>query len=777
MSTNDGPKKQGQGKPSAYFEKYRQEDGSMPSKACDVCGEVKEYNNSNFIPKKNSSDGTGISTTCRSCTIKVRNAERSPKDTKVINMKRIEGGKKYNGKRKPFDGYTVHPLDDQDAFLKEVGSKVGELHKLSSNKFASKARMDKLRSEINSAVLLKGDKMEGGEQTDQLIAFHAFVEVVKPFLIEFKPFASVHDDIISCLLSPHPSKVLTCSRGVGKSTITTIYVTWLLYRNPWSEQILVTSKTDGHAKKFVAAVRQYVAMSPLLQVIEPDDTQTDNANRVVLKQAVNLGMGQSLAAVSSGGQGGIGSRARVCIADDIETRDHKTPEHVDALEEIVDEYSMISGPFKDSQTLIIGTPWSQYSILGRLSRRADVWEVHRSPVFDEDTMGGKKVYHSRWPEGYPDDKIMEIKAKLTPKQWRLQMCLDLSQTEDKSQPIKLSSLPVIDIDPFAAKAPVEIHSGGERLTDLYRDATDDEQDGWFSVGNTSGENAYWTSTVAVIDPAGALIGSKQDDVGLVIGSSAGPNVVVRFARGIRGHSVQDIMNRVASEIQRLRCDKVIVEESTASTSAWGLQLQNTLSERGYPMTVTSIPTGRVNKFERILNSVLANLASGRVFVCKDVLKGEGGMVFTQQLCGVRDTAKATKLSRDDVVDAFARLLDQFQEFLGSSSGQHVASAKVDRSILARMPLRRNALSEEELEYWAHDTEAEADLRYRLEHLLKVQRDETTHGFEDPNLERRIKSLKDNLAKFEDTFVKRSTLKTLLPQPTPRTEDYRGHHDY
>lgn len=751
------PKKQGQGHINQFFSRFKGEDGSIETKPCATCQRDLEITNKNYWQTKKSPDGTETSTTCRSCYAKARHEKGFL--SAEIEERRKKNSAKYGGGRKPFDGYSIHPTDDREAFFAEVAEKVQAFHKLDQHARPAVKEKEKLRSEINAAVLLEDDPMEGGQQTDPEIAFYAFIEVIRLLIINFKPFGAVHHDIIQALLSTHPAKVVTCSRGVGKSTLANIYVTWLLYRNPWSEQILVTSKTDGHAKKFIGAIRQYISQSPLLRIMEPDDDQTDNANRVVLKQAKNLGMGQSLTAVSSTGQAGTGSRARVCIADDIETKDHKTPEHVDALEEIVDEYSFISGPFADAQTVILGTPWSQYSLLGRLSRRPEVWQVHISPVFEEDSLNGKAVYHSRWPEGFPDDKINEIKAKTTAKMWRLQMALDLSETEDAAQPIKLAALPVIKLDPLAPKAPVEIHGGGQRLVELYDDATDDPQDGWFEVVRTSDEETFWTSTVAVVDPAGALIGSKNDDVGLVIGSSAGPNVILRFAKGIRGYSTSDIINRVASEVQRHRCTKVIVEEN--QNAAWALQLQNALSERGYPMTVDTVPTGRAQKFQRILNSLVPNLASGRVFVCKDALKGESGQAFTIQLCGIREEKRQVKLSKDDIVDAFARLLDEFEGFLGSAASSHVAGAKVDYEALSRMSLRRNALNEEELEYWACQTEEEYDLQYKLDHLLAVQRQEVAQGNEDPALARRIEALKKDIAKLQGGFSQRTTLREFL----------------
>ena len=111
----------------------------------------------------------------------------------------------------------------------------------------------------------------------ELLAFGAFMRMMRPCLTSWSELGPIHDDIVRALLCPDPNVVLLASRGSAKSTITAMFATWKLWRDPENEMVLIISRAEIHAKRMLKAVRSFMELSPLLSDLLPDDDQVNSA--------------------------------------------------------------------------------------------------------------------------------------------------------------------------------------------------------------------------------------------------------------------------------------------------------------------------------------------------------------------------------------------------------------------------------------------------------------------------------------------------------------------
>ncbi|WP_207462280.1 phage terminase large subunit [Azospirillum sp. SYSU D00513] len=626
-------------------------------------------------------------------------------------------------------------------FDRVLEERVTRLYAIAEDPKADQERAELIEL-LKRVTRVAGDPAGGGEMKDERAAFVNFCQVLKPVMGGWEDWGPIHEDILDALLSKDPNVVLLASRGSAKSTITSMFVSWRLWRNPL-EVVLVVSSAESHAKRMLKAVRGFLDGCPLLEELRPDDEQLDSAFQLEVAPAKGkLGMSISLTCRGIGSQI-TGLRATLIIGDDIETPKDGTPEAVDKLEEALSELEFIASP--GAQKKMLGTPQSTFSLYGRL-KRSEAWTVFQACIFTSDIIDGEEVFESRWPARFSPENIAQTRKTVTKQLFALHYRLDLSDTVTKEQPLKLCELPVIDWPSLNPQAPIEITGGGPALVGLPRGSTQDG-DEWHGVGSVSPDLAPYTQIVAAVDPASGLSG--RDAIGLsIVGVTAGGRAVIRVATGVRGVSVQDAIERTASLIAQYGTNKLVIEESKAST--FGMVLMNALQARGWPLIPEKRNTGNATKGRRIIEAISPALGSGKLYICRDVLTSETGPEFVNQYTGIAYDGR--KLKNDDIIDALAYCLAEIGPVLSADSSQFVAGARVNVDELRRLPLRRQVLGEEELELFAEVDENEISIRLQLDRALEQQRTDQRYGQTDPTLQHRIDHLTRELAKFTTGYL-------------------------
>ncbi len=742
MPKTKPPKKSGLRLPPEYVAMIGQ------PRTCDTCGETKPINNSNFAPKNDKPNK--VQTTCRRC-VRLAAGDR----------RRAARAKKYGTTEPPsrlkVPGFQNAPTVNFDAFLAEVDEKMERLRHLTQSKRPKMAEIDEIKHLLTSVTRLRGGPAGGGNATDERLAFKTFMRCLRSALASYDELGDIHEDIIDALLCKDPNVVLLASRGSAKSTITAMYATWKLWRDPENETVLVVSRSEIHAKKLLKAIKSFIETVPLLSELKPDDDQLDSAFQMEVGPAKGkLGMSTSVTCRGLTGQI-TGLRARTIIGDDVESPRDDSPEAVDRLEEAIAEFQHVAVP--GATVTLLGTPQSPFSLYGRLGR-SDAWTVFTACLFTEYTdADGKPRFESRWPARFDEDDLAKRKRSVSKRAFALHYKLDLSETLDREQPFKLAALPVLDWPANAKSVPFEIKGGGGEVLRRLPRGRAEEGDEWRAATYVSPDAGMWTQVVAAVDPSSGLRGGKYDAIGLaIVGVTQGGRGVIRVAQGVRGDTTQEAIRATAQIIVEHGVNRLLVEETAGSL--FGQMLCAHLGAVNYPMTYEPVKTGGVRKARRIVEAISPALASGKLSICADVLRHEDASEFVDQYTGI--TYDARQLRHDDIIDAVSYAIGACAPALSADETDLTASARYTIEELASMPPRRCLLSEEELEMMVMEDEQEENYRLKLSRALEDQRIIAARGLDTGRIDRYIGSLRETLEK-----LRASRRRYVLPSPPVR----------
>lgn len=719
-------------------------------RVCDVCGETKPISPSTFSPKKGLPND--CHTTCKSCVMKASGARR-----------RAARAAKYGAPVKPkTKGFTADPVRNLDAFYDEVDAKMAELIRLSQMKRPPQADIKALVTDLTAVTRLKDDPAGGGKATDERLAFKVFMRCLRPAIAAYNELGDIHEDILDALLCQDPNVVLLASRGSAKSTITAQYATWLLWRDPEQETVLVVSRSEVHAKKLLKAIKSFIVTVPLLAELLPDEEQLDSAFNLEVGPAKGkLGMSTSVTCRGLTGQI-TGLRARTIIGDDVESPRDDTPEAVDRLQEAIAEFQHVAVP--GATVTLLGTPQSPFSLYGRLGR-SEAWTVFTACLFREyEDADSKTRFESRWPSRFDEDEFQRRKKSVSKRAFALHYKLDLSETMDNEQPFKLAALPVLDWPSKARQVPFEIKGGedGEIVKNVPRGRAEDG-DEWRLATEVSSDTGMWTQVVAAVDPASGLRGGKHDAIGLaIVGITQGGRGVIRAAQGVRGDTTEDAIQHTALLIAEYGSNTLLVEETAGSL--FGRMLVAQLATMNYPMSYEAVTTGGVRKARRIVEAISPALASGKLSICMDVLTHEDASEMVDQYTGM--TYDARKLKHDDIIDAVSYAVGACAPALSADETDFTAGARFTIDELMAMPKRRCLLSEEELEAFMFESEEEANYKLKLQRALDDQRKLLARGLDTTRIDKYVVKLNEAL-----TAMRATRRRFVLPspdQPTPKS---------
>lgn len=707
-------------------------------RTCTECGETKPVSHKTFAPSKKSRDG--VHEVCRSC------QGRAHRKVQTEAGVAPSLGERVYAPNKPV-GFKNDPAKKWDAFAAEIDAKVEQLMELSAKSRPDTETIDRLKRELTAVTRLHGDPAGGGHMTDLDLCFRSFIRVLRPCLDGWNEFGPVHDDIFGALLSDHPATCLLASRGTGKSTLTAVYVLWRLWRDHLLK-VMVVSRGETHAKRMLKHIRSLIERHPLFAALLPDPEQLDSAFQLEIGPAKDrLGMSCSLTCLGIGGQL-TGNRADLIIGDDVEHSRDDTAEAVDKLEEQIAEFVHVLVP--GGRQLLLGTPQSPYSLYGRLSRH-DEWEVHRAVIFEEDVLDKRSktnhrwqkttVLSSRWPERFSDAELEQRRRQVMKREWELHYALRLDDTMDRDRPFKLSDLPVLPWSSTARTAPVRMERGDQALERLPRGSSADDDD-WFLATRISKEVGPYSTVVAAVDPSSGLTSGSRDAIGLaIVGLSVGGRAVIREARGVRAKTTAEAMMEVAKTIALHGVNKLLVEQTT--DGQFGYSLQQKLMQIGYPLSYTTVSTGGRTKAKRIIETVSPALATGKVFICQELLETEDAPEFVAQFTGL--TLDGRKLRHDDIIDALSYALADIGPALSADEAEEEAAwSRYRAEELGMMSKRRCVYSRADLEELMDVDETEERLSRQLEVALAIQEDDFARGVQSASLTAKIARLQEQL---------------------------------
>lgn len=215
--------------------------------------------------------------------------------------------------------------------------------------------------------------------------------------------------------------LLMAFRSSGKSTITGIFVAWLIYRKP-ALRILVLAADHALAQKMVRNVRKIIEKHPLTSHLVPRKADQWGADRFTVKRDMEMRDPSVLAKGIAANM--TGSRADLIICDDVEVPNtcDTALKRADLREKLSElNYVLVPG----GTQIYIGTPHSYYSIYAEDPRTEIGEEVpflsgfkrFKLPVMDENG-------ESNWVERYGAADILRLKEQTGPNKFTSQMMLE-----------------------------------------------------------------------------------------------------------------------------------------------------------------------------------------------------------------------------------------------------------------------------------------------------------------------------------------------------------------
>ena len=477
--------------------------------------------------------------------------------------------------------------------------------------------------------------------------------------------------------------ILNGFRGVAKSTITGIYVAWLLFKDPVNTQIIYVGANQEEAKKFMKFTRGLFEIVPFLQFLIPDVKQGQRDNALSFDVApAGIRIQPSCKAVGIFGNL-TGNRATDIIADDIETSENcDTQIKREHIESAVTEFRQIVSPLKGS-LLFLGTPHTEISIYNKLHDKGIPTRIFpiKFPTEEQMEKYGEKlapyiankvqqdptlVGTSTDPIRFGEEDILKLEAEGRSK-FAMQQMLDTTLSDTERYPLKCADLIVMDTNKDIAPEKVAYGSSPQQVikdlpcngigTDRYYSPIPLPDIKWLP----------YNYLMMSIDPSGR----GKDELAYTILGVLNGYLFLLKQDGLQGGYCEENLKELASLAKEYKLNKIKIEANFGD--GMFTTLLSPVLRRIYPCAVEEIKHN-IQKEKRIIDTLEPVLNQHRLIVNKQVIKEDADSVkkypleLQQQYSLFYQLTRITRdrnsLNHDDRLDclsiAVADCLDMLQ---------------------------------------------------------------------------------------------------------------------
>lgn len=519
-------------------------------------------------------------------------------------------------------------------------------------------------------------------------------------LDRYHPFGYIEEDLCGLLGNDDYNKlVILACRGFGKTHILQAWVLWRLFVDP-HRRILVASRSEKHAMRFIHAVRNWINQIWFLRHLTPRKAKAwvDKEDRFFVGPTTPAGVPSVLA---MGFDSQLeGSRAHDVVIDDGETKSNcETVQAREKRNARAGEFVNIAS-YDYPRIIYLGTYHHEDSLY--LSRQRAGYTLRSYPLLipepEDKVIGlapciqqkidagemkpGDIVQPNRRDRQYVEDRRAEGDFD------RQQMLIAEPKAGDQ-YPVQLANFIV-----FAAphsEAPTRIAWGTNKGPGTSTALEDIPSPGFgtdrfFAPIMVSEDPAEWskyTRTVMVVDPN---VTGSGDRTGVSIGSEVGGLIYVHHVYGFEDAFGLELIWKLLRLAEQYMVHEIHLETNRHGTA--GLQLfegqlrdyteqrreENrpekqdndgiyTLSDPKEPPVrtwgCTIIPyTVTGQKEQRIINCIVPPINSHRVIINPTVARN---LRFTHQLVRLTGQRGSLKQYGDDEIDAFARMVELLSE--------------------------------------------------------------------------------------------------------------------
>jgi hypothetical protein len=500
-------------------------------------------------------------------------------------------------------------------------------------------------------------------------------------------------------------RVVEAFRGVGKSWITSAYVTWKLYCDP-DRKILVVSASKNRADDFSTFTLRLIFEMPILAHLIPKDGQRFS------KVSFDVGPSRAAHAPSVKSLGITsqlaGSRAHDIIADDIEVPTNSdTQTKRDKLKEQIKEFDAIIMPDASATITYLGTPQTEQSIYNELPTRGfdiRIWPA-RFPDQKRRERYGQFLAPiivdnlDKYPdiEGGPTDKLrfghedlLERELSYGRSGFALQFMLDTSLSDADRYPLRLSDLIVMDLN--TERAPVDLSYGSSpelAITDLPNVGMGGDR--MYRPFFISTDNwTPYTGIIMAVDPSGR----GGDETAYAVVAHLHSRVYLLDAGGLPGGYEVGTLEAIAKIAKKYKVNKVIVEPNFGD----GMfnRLLSPVLQRFHPCVIEDTERSNTQKEKRIIDTLEPVMNSHRLVVDKGLIQRDFDSTLDRRPEHInrfrlfyqmtRLTGDKGSLAKDDRIDAVAMAVHYWTDLMEQDTQK------------AALELREK-IRDEELDQW------------------------------------------------------------------------------
>ena len=474
-------------------------------------------------------------------------------------------------------------------------------------------------------------------------------------------------------------RILAAFRGVGKSTLSAIYVAWRMARNH-DEKVLILSASASRAEAMAVWIARLFIDTPWLNHLAPD-TQAGRYSKIAFDVGCCRYIEQSHSVRASGVTGQItGSRASIILADDIETpQSSLTQTQREKLRSVITELNAILKPGEESEILLLGTPHSAtesiYFHLHRmLSFSMRIWPA-RVPQTEEPynaclapLVRARMGTDTGRPTDtrFTDEELRTRELSMSPLAWRLQYMVDATMSDQEKYPLKCGDLMVTTIDQTLPEIVSHSRVRANKLVDLpccglAHDSTyysPHTMEGAVDVGDVP--------TVMAIDPSAG----GADEFAWAILKAWGGNYYLMHVGGRRGGVNETFWRKLAKLAKAHHVNQVLVESNFGGLEVWAQTFKPYLREIKAECSFEGIRSN-MRKEVRIIDTLAPVLQTHRMVIDRRVIEDDYKVVqsattdrelsysvFYQMS---RLTQERGALYHDDRLDCWAMAVAYFQE--------------------------------------------------------------------------------------------------------------------
>lgn len=425
-------------------------------------------------------------------------------------------------------------------------------------------------------------------------------------------------------------------RGVAKSTITGIYASWLLDRDPENCQILNVSANQTEACKFMKFTRNLIEVVPFLNYLKPDlsRNQRDSALQFDVAPAITR-IQPSCKALGIFGQL-TGNRATDIIADDIETSENcKSQIERDKIESAVTEFRQILIP-KVGRLIYLGTPHTELSIYNKLydkGHKVRIFPIKYPSPQQQEKYGDKLAPYIAEqleldptlvdmptdPVRFDVNEIIKLESEGRSK-FAMQQMLDTTLSDLERYPLKCSDLVVMDCDKEIAPEKVAYGSAPNQVikdlpcngigTDRYYSPIPLPDIKWVK---------YNYKTMA-IDPSGR----GKDELAYSLCGVVNSYISLLKQGGIQGGYTEENLVTLAKLAKEYKVNKIKIESNFGDGMFTALFLP-VLKKVGYQCAVEEV-RHNTQKERRIIDTLEPVMNQHRLIVDKKVIEDDANSV-------------------------------------------------------------------------------------------------------------------------------------------------------